>query len=111
MTCAPDRYWAWARRALIGALAMTLSVASAVAQESRTPHAAPGNAWKSSPFHGVPNAATGQNIPCVCRFKDHDYRVGQRVCMNTYKGVMVAVCDLNLNNTTWEPTGEPCDVS
>ncbi len=31
--------------------------------------------------------------------------------MNTYKGVMIAVCDLNLNNTTWEPTGEPCEVS
>ncbi|MEQ1650302.1 MAG: hypothetical protein ABL898_17110 [Hyphomicrobiaceae bacterium] len=97
-------------RAIAAGVAMGVFLTPSMAEE-RVSSPMPGEAWKTSPFHGVPNAATGQNIPCVCRFKDRDFRLGQRVCMNTYKGVMVAVCDLHLNNTTWEPTGEPCEMS
>ncbi len=71
----------------------------------------PGEAWRSSPFHGVPNAATGRNIPCVCVYRGKDYRLGEAVCMNTYAGTVVTRCDLSLNNTTWVPTTEPCNVS
>jgi hypothetical protein len=73
--------------------------------------APPGEAWKSSPHHGVLNGATGKPIPCVCRFKGQDFRLGAAVCMNTHVGTVIARCDLMLNNTSWVPTDEPCVVS
>lgn len=72
---------------------------------------APGEAWKTSPFHGVPNAATGQNIPCLCVYRGKQYRLGEAVCMQTHVGTVITRCDLNLNNTTWAPTNEPCNLS
>jgi hypothetical protein len=69
------------------------------------------DAWKTSPFHGVPNAATGQNIPCRCRFQGKDLQLGAEVCMNTPNGTMLARCDLLLNNTTWAPTSIPCQLN
>jgi hypothetical protein len=72
---------------------------------------APGEAWRTSPFHAVPNAATGRNIPCVCVYRGKEYRLGDAVCMNTHVGTVVTRCDLNLNNTTWAPTTEPCNIS
>jgi hypothetical protein len=110
MTGALSRSRFWICRAVAAGFAMG-ALASPLASQERVASPVPGEAWKTSPFHGVPNAATGQNIPCVCRFKDRDFRLGQRVCMHTYKGVMIAACDLHLNNTTWEPTGEPCEMS
>jgi len=71
----------------------------------------PPPAWPTSPFHGVISGATGEPIPCRCRFKDSDYRLGDTVCMNTYLGVQLARCDLFLNNTSWIPTGVPCTMS
>jgi hypothetical protein len=76
--------------------------------------AAPGippPAWPTSPFHGVISGATGAPIPCRCRFRDSDYRLGETVCMNTYLGVQLARCDLFLNNTSWIPIGVPCTLS
>jgi len=71
----------------------------------------PGEAWKTSPFHGTINGATGQPIPCVCRFKGADFKLGAAVCMNTHMGTVIARCDLLYNNTTWVPTSEPCTIS
>jgi hypothetical protein len=73
--------------------------------------AGPAEAWPSSPFHGVISGATGQPIPCRCRFNGSAFGLGQTVCMNTYLGVQLARCDLLLNNTTWVPTGVPCTLS
>ncbi len=95
-------------------IALLLAVLSTAGQLSTSGHAetpAPGEAWRSSPFHGVPNAATGRNIPCVCVFRGKEYRLGDAVCMTTHVGTVVTRCDLNLNNTTWAPTNEPCTVS
>jgi hypothetical protein len=72
---------------------------------------APPPAWPTSPYHGVISGATGQPIPCRCRFRDSDFRLGDTVCMNTYRGVQLARCDLFLNNTTWVPIGVPCTLS
>jgi hypothetical protein len=91
------------------ALAAAVGLVSAAAISVADP--APGEAWKSSPFHGVQNEATGKPIPCVCRYKGQDFKLGASVCMNTYQGTVIARCDLNLNNTTWAPTDEPCVVS
>ena len=71
----------------------------------------PPPAWPTSPFHGVISGATGEPIPCRCRFRDSDFRLGDTVCMNTHLGVQLARCDLLLNNTTWVPLGLPCTMS
>jgi len=71
----------------------------------------PAPAWPTSPFHGVISGATGEAIPCRCRFRGTAYRLGDTVCMTTPLGVQFARCDLFLNNTSWIPTGEPCTMS
>lgn len=93
-------------RAIALAVTALTSATGALAQQ-----AAPGEAWRSSPFHGVPNAATGNKIPCVCVYRGREYRLGESICMNTHMGTVVTRCDLSLNNTTWAPTEEPCTVS
>ena len=72
---------------------------------------APAAAWPTSPFHGVIDGATGEPIPCRCRFRGGAYRLGDTVCMSTHLGVQLARCDLVLNNTSWIPTGVPCTMS
>jgi hypothetical protein len=75
------------------------------------PHAGvPPPAWPTSPYHGVIDG-DGKRIPCLCRFREADYRVGDTVCMNTHLGVQLARCDLILNNTSWIPIGVPCTMS
>ncbi len=71
----------------------------------------PPPAWPTSPFHGVISGATGEPIPCRCRFQGTAYRLGDTVCMTTPLGVQFARCDLFLNNTSWIPTGVPCTMS
>ena len=68
-------------------------------------------AWPTSPFHGVISGATGEPIPCRCRFQGAAYKLGDTVCMTTHLGVQFARCDLFLNNTSWVPTGMPCTMS
>jgi len=68
-------------------------------------------AWPTSPYHGVISGATGEPIPCRCRFRDSDFKLGETVCMNTHLGVQLARCDLFLNNTSWVPIGVPCTMS
>jgi hypothetical protein len=79
--------------------------------ESSAPQGAPPPAWPTSPYHGVISGATGEPIPCRCRYRDSDFRLGDTVCMNTYRGVQLARCDLFLNNTSWVPIGIPCTMS
>lgn len=71
----------------------------------------PPPAWPTSPFHGVISGATGEPIPCRCRYRDSAYKLGDTVCMNTHLGVQLARCDLFLNNTSWIPVGVPCTMS
>jgi hypothetical protein len=90
---------------------LLLAVATAITTGVRADDAPPGEAWKSSPFHGTINGATGKAIPCFCRFQGRDFRLGASVCMQTHLGVVIAKCDLLLNNTTWAPTDQPCTLS
>ena len=71
----------------------------------------PPAAWPTSPFHGVISGATGEAIPCRCRFKGGEVKLGETVCMETPLGVQLARCDLFLNNTSWVPLGVPCTIS
>lgn len=67
-------------------------------------------AWKTSPFHGV-IGGDGNVIPCRCLFRGQAYRLGERVCMQTHVGTVMAECDLQQNNTSWIPTSEACTIS
>lgn len=67
-------------------------------------------AWRTSPFHGV-TGGNGKTIPCLCVFRGRDYKLGERVCMQTPDGIRITRCDLVLNNTSWIPTDEPCTMS
>jgi hypothetical protein len=73
--------------------------------------AGPGEAWRTSPYHGAINGATGKPIPCICRFQGRDFRLGASVCMQTHVGIVITRCDLSQNNTSWIPTGEACVMS
>lgn len=99
---------------LVGAIVLAFAafVAGATAQEAKGPGPAPvpEPAWKSSPFHGV-IGGDGNVIPCRCIYRGHAYRLGERVCMNTHLGTVMTECDLQLNNTSWVPTGEACTIS
>jgi len=80
-------------------------------EQRAPPQGTPPPAWPTSPYHGVISGATGEPIPCRCRYRDSDFRLGDTVCMNTYRGVQLARCDLFLNNTSWVPIGIPCTMS
>jgi hypothetical protein len=93
------------------ALAVLAAASAGEPAPRNTTADAPPPAWPTSPFHGVISGATGEPIPCRCRFKGGAYRLGDTVCMATHLGVQLARCDLILNNTSWVPTGVPCSMS
>ena len=103
------------RLACAAVVAATLIVplhrASAEEPAGAAPQNVPPPAWPTSPFHGVISGATGEPIPCRCRFAGNEFRLGDTVCMNTHLGVQLARCDLLLNNTSWVPIGVPCTMS
>jgi hypothetical protein len=92
-------------------LAVPFALRAGDGAEKGAPQGAPPPAWPTSPYHGVISGATGEPIPCRCRYRDSDFRLGDTVCMNTYRGVQMARCDLFLNNTSWVPIGIPCTMS
>lgn len=72
--------------------------------------AAPPENWRTSPYHGVIDGA-GQVIPCRCRYRGQEFRLGEVVCMQTHLGTVLTRCDLFMNNTSWIPTTDACTVS
>jgi hypothetical protein len=93
------------------ACSVALRGAAALIIATGATHAFAEDAWKTSPFHGVPNAATGKTIPCNCRYKGSELPLGAEICLNTPNGTVLARCDLHLNNTTWAPTTTPCQLN
>ena len=93
------------------ALALLAHVSVSRADDAAAQAGPPPEAWRTSPFHGVISGATGEAIPCRCRYRDSDFRLGDTVCMNTHLGVQMARCDLFQNNTSWIPLGVPCTMS
>jgi hypothetical protein len=98
-------------RAGFAATILLLPLIAPAAEPADHDRAVPPPAWPSSPFHGVISGATGEPIPCRCRFKGTLFQLGDTVCMNTHLGVQLARCDLFLNNTSWVPIGVPCVLS
>jgi len=101
-----------AARVLALGLALVATAGSAAAQtgaDATGPATAQPN-YLTSPFHGARDG-DGRVIPCRCRSGGHDYRLGDLVCMQTVVGIVLARCDLQDNNTSWIPTGTPCQLS
>jgi hypothetical protein len=86
-------------------LAVVIPVATAWAAEGL---AAP--AFPTSPFHRVLDG-NQQTIPCRCSYRGQLVPLGTSVCMQTHVGRQIARCDLNINVTTWVPTGVSCEMS
>src|SRR5689334_19760037 len=107
----PKRRLALAAVAIATLLAGSFSSRAGDDAGNSGPQGAPPPAWPTSPYHGVISGATGEPIPCRCRFRDSDFKLGETVCMNTHLGVQLARCDLFLNNTSWVPIGVPCTMS
>jgi hypothetical protein len=102
-----------ASAAVAAAVALALPQSSGAVEPSHSEPATggPAPAWPTSPYHGMISGATGEVIPCRCRFRGNAYRLGDTVCMSTHLGVQLARCDLMLNNTSWIPIGVPCTMS
>jgi hypothetical protein len=100
-----------AKLCLVSAAAAAAMVVALLGPGAAVEQSGTAPAWPTSPFHGVISGATGEAIPCRCRFQGTAYRLGDRVCMTTPLGVQFARCDLFLNNTSWIPTGQPCTMS
>jgi hypothetical protein len=95
----------------VAAAAIALALTSSSNAVDPSTSGGPAPSWPTSPFHGVISGATGEVIPCRCRFRGNAYRLGDTVCMSTPLGVQLARCDLLLNNTSWVPMGVPCTMS
>jgi hypothetical protein len=93
------------------ALVVTAGAARAVDPATNAASNAPPPAWPSSPFRDMVDGVTGLPIPHVCRSGGQTFKLGDTVCVNTYRGVQLARCDLLLNNTSWVPIGVPCNMN
>jgi hypothetical protein len=101
------------RPATLAAAALFVAAGPGTALDPATKAAsdAPPPAWPSSPFRDIVDGVTGRPIPHVCRSGGQIFKLGDTVCVNTYRGVQLARCDLVLNNTSWVPVGIPCSMS
>lgn len=101
--------WSGLRRLVVGSLILgyaALPMPHAGAQGiSRSPAAGAGN-HSAAPGPAVPAA-----FPCTCRAKGRDYELGEVVCLPTSAGPRLATCGMELNNTSWHVTSEPCPDS
>ena len=93
------------------ALALVVPAEAVEAVDHGTTDSGPPPARVTAPGQERAAGATGEPIPCRCRFRGNAYRLGDTVCMTTHLGVQLARCDLFLNNTSWVPTGVPCTMS
>ncbi len=48
---------------------------------------------------------------CTCRANGANYRLGEKICLNTPNGQRVAICELTQNVTNWGLSTRGCDVS
>ena len=96
--------------AVVAALPLCLQTASAEPPSSHGQAAPPLENWRTSPYHGVIDGA-GQVIPCRCRYRGQEFRLGEIVCMQTHMGTVMTRCDLFMNNTSWIPTTDACTIS
>ena len=54
----------------------------------------------------VDPAAAGPT--CTCQYFGQHLKVGTQICMKSWKGMRVATCGLELNNTSWKISDQKC---
>jgi len=59
--------------------------------------------------------ATPQSVQagptCTCQYFGQHLQVGTKVCMKSWKGLRVATCGFELNNTSWKISDKKCQQS
>lgn len=107
------RHFAWHSLVQLGcgAFVVVAAISDAVNLNATAEPYSVVETWRMSPFHGAISGATGNPIPCLCRSGGRNFKLGERVCMHTPNGIVIARCDMHLNNTTWIPTDESCVLS
>ncbi|MBL6957625.1 MAG: hypothetical protein ISR52_01480 [Rhodospirillales bacterium] len=45
---------------------------------------------------------------CTCQFFGKHYKLGTQVCFKSWKGMRLATCGMELNNTSWKISDTPC---
>lgn len=88
---------------LLAAMALGLATAWSAAQSADE------RAWPSRQHPGYGTALPP--MPCTCRAQGHDFRMGERACLRTAGGPRYAVCGMELNNSSWLVSDEPCPES
>lgn len=89
---------------ILGCTALPVPIAGAQVMSRPPAHGAAGHS-------AAPGAAAPMTIPCTCRAKGRDYELGEVVCLPTSAGPRLATCGMELNNTSWHVTSEPCPDS
>jgi hypothetical protein len=90
-------------------------MAQAPVPEDRPAAAAPSLLPSANPLERVsgdpPHQGPYPDIPCICLFQGRQFRLGDIVCMQTHIGTVLTRCELVLNNTSWTPSRQPCEIS
>ncbi|MBT7957405.1 MAG: hypothetical protein HN731_19560 [Rhodospirillaceae bacterium] len=48
---------------------------------------------------------------CTCQYFGQHLQVGTKICMKSWKGLRVATCGFELNNTSWKISDKKCQQS
>tara|TARA_B100000315_G_scaffold186829_1_gene176348 strand:- start:667 stop:984 length:318 start_codon:yes stop_codon:yes gene_type:complete len=48
---------------------------------------------------------------CTCKYFGQKLQVGTKICMKSWKGLRVATCGFELNNTSWKISDQKCQQS
>jgi hypothetical protein len=46
-------------------------------------------------------AQNAEKLEFTCRYYGHDYKIKEQICLATSKGLRVATCGMELNNSSW----------
>ncbi|MDJ1159266.1 hypothetical protein QNA08_13580 [Chelatococcus sp. SYSU_G07232] len=91
-----------------GLVVLALLAAAAVSFPPAATAETPMRVWPSQQH---PDRQLVLPHPCTCRAQGHDFQLGESACIRTSDGPRRAVCGMELNNTSWQVTGETCPES
>lgn len=84
------------------ALVGIAGIAAALAQE-------PGNRFGRK--HHAAGAVPASLPECTCRAQGQSYHIGTETCLYINGISQIFRCDMDLNVTSWKPTGSLCPLS
>jgi hypothetical protein len=103
------------RGLLLGAAVSICAYAGGSAQAQSPSDATGAPSLSANPLGRVagdpPHQGPYPDIPCICLFQGRQFHLGDIVCMQTHLGTVLTRCELVLNNTSWMPSQQPCEIS